>query len=133
MKQLFAWPGLKASVQQFVQQCQICQQAKTEHIKIPGLLEPLPVPDQAWEIVSMDFIEGLPQSERFNPILVVVDKFSKYGHFIPIAHPFTAPQIAQAFFSHVYKLHGLPRAIISDRDRVFTRQSLYKQLLATAV
>jgi hypothetical protein len=121
VKQLFAWPGLKASVQQFVQQCQTCQQAKTEHIKIPGLLEPLPVPDQAWEIVSMDFIEGLPQSEGFNLILVVVDKFSKYGHFIPIAHPFTAPQIAQVFFCHVYKLHGLPRAIISDRDRVFTR------------
>lgn len=60
IKQLFAWPGLKTSVTQFVQQCQVCQQAKSEHTKLPGLLQPLPVPDNAWEIVCMDFIEGLP-------------------------------------------------------------------------
>jgi len=124
---LFDWPGLKGSVQQFVQHCQVCQQAKTEHIKLPGLLESLTVPEQAWEVVSMDFIEGLPQSDRHNAILVVVDKFSKYGHFIPVAHPFAAAQIAQAFFSQVYKLRGLPKAIITDRDRVFT-SNFWQQL-----
>jgi len=60
VKQLFAWPGLKQSIEEFVKQCQIYQQAKTERIKSPGLLEPLPIPSQAWEIVSLDFIEGLP-------------------------------------------------------------------------
>lgn len=64
----------------------------------------------------MDFIEGLPQSERHNAISVVVDMFSKYGYFIPVAHPFTTFQIAQTYFTNVYKLHGLPKAIISDRD-----------------
>ena len=127
VKSLFAWPKLKQSVQQFVQQCQICQQAKVEHTKLPGLLQPLPVPAHAWEMVSMDFVEGLPTSDRYNAILVVIDKFSKYGHFVPIHHPFTAMQIAKVFLDNIYKLHGLPKVIISDRDPVFT-SSLWKEL-----
>lgn len=127
VKQLFAWPNLKQCVHDFVQQCQICQQAKSERIKSPGLLEPLPVPSQAWEIVSMDFIEGLPTSDHYNAILVMVDKFTKYGHFLPLKHPFTALQIAQLYLNQVYKLHGLPKAIISDRDKVFT-SAIWQQL-----
>jgi hypothetical protein len=77
----------------------------------------------------MDFIEGLPTSQRFNAILVVVDKFTKYGHFVPLAHPFTALQVAQTYMDHIYRLHGLPQVIISDRDRIFTSavwQNLFK-------
>jgi hypothetical protein len=129
VKQLFAWPSLKQSVQDFVQQCQICQQAKSEHVKPPDLLEPLSIPNQAWDTVRLDFIEGLPPSDRYNAILVIIDKFTKYAHFIPVHHPFTAFQIAKIFLDSVYKLHGLPKAIISDRDRVFTStvwQELFK-------
>ena len=75
----------------------------------------------------MDFIEGLPTSDHYKSLLVVIDKFSKYGHFIPLKHPFTALQVAQLFMNHVYKLHGLPKTIISDRDRVFT-SSVWQQL-----
>lgn len=127
VKQLFAWPAMKHSVQEFVRQCQVCQQAKTERIKSPGLLQPLPVPNQAWEIVSLDFIEGLPTSNNFNALLVVKDKFTKYGHFIPLKHPFAALQVTQIFMSNIYKLHGLPKTIISDRDRVFT-SSVWQQM-----
>jgi hypothetical protein len=67
----------------------------------------------------MDFIEGLPKTHKLDTILVIIDKFTKYGHFIPVAHPFTALQIAQVFMDEVYGLHGLPEYIISDRDRVF--------------
>jgi hypothetical protein len=65
----------------------------------------------------MDFVEGLPQSRSFDCILVVVDKFTKFGHFIPLSHPYTASSVAKLFMNHVYKLHGFPVAIILDRAR----------------
>lgn len=95
--------------------------------KMPALLQPLPVPSQAWEIISLDFVEGLPTSDRYNAILVVVDKFSKYGQFIPIHHPYTAMHIARLFMDNIYKLHGFSKAIISDRDPIFT-STLWKEL-----
>lgn len=108
IKAIFAWPGMRNAITQFVQSCSVCQQAKVEHVKTPGLLQPLPIPDQAWQVVYLDFIEGLPKSARYDTILVVIDKFTKYGQFIPLAHPFTALQVARSYLDHVYKLHGLP-------------------------
>lgn len=131
VKQYFAWPKLKATVQQFVSSCSTCQQAKTEHIRVPGLLQPLPVPTQAWQVICMDFIEGLPMSNNCNVILVVIDKFSKYSHFIPLRHPFTAFKVAQEFMNQVYRLHGMPGMIISDRDRIFTSR-LWQELFRLA-
>jgi hypothetical protein len=76
----------------------------------------------AWQSISMDFIDGLPMSKGKNGILVIVDHFSKYAHFIPLAHPFTALTVAKLFLVNVYRLHGLPTSIVSDRDRVFSSQ-----------
>lgn len=67
-----------------------------------------------------DFIDGLSQSGKFNYILVVVDIFTRYAHFLPLSHPFTAAKVALSYIDNVYKFHGLPAAIISDRDPVFT-------------
>jgi len=120
LKQLFAWTGMKSAVQSFVAACVVCQQAKPDRTKLPGLLQPLPVPDSAWSVISMDLIEGLPSSKGSNFILVIVDLFSKYAHFLPLKHPFTARSVAQSFLSQVYKLHGMPQAIVSNRDKVFT-------------
>jgi transposase InsO family protein len=65
-------------------------------------------------------MEGLPMSGGFYSILVVVDKYSKFAHFLPLRHPFTAASVARVFLDNIYKLHGLPKSLISDRDRVFT-------------
>jgi hypothetical protein len=120
VKKMFWWKGLKNDVTLFVAQCQVCQQAKSERVHPPGLLQPLPIPTGAWEDVSMDFVEGLPKSEGFDTILVVVDRFSKYAHFISLKHPYTAQGVAQVFLDTVVKLHGAPKTIVLDRDKVFT-------------
>lgn len=120
VRDLFSWPGMKNDIQKFIQSCEICRQAKGEHVRYPGLLQPRPIPPEAWHTSSMDLIEKLPLSQGFDKILVVVDKFSKYAHFVALHHPFTALSVAQAFIINVCKLHGMPQAIISDRDKVFT-------------
>jgi hypothetical protein len=68
----------------------------------------------------MNFIDGLPPSRQFNCLMVIVDKFSKYAHFMPLRHPYTASKVADLFVDNVYRLHGLPLSIVSDRDPVFT-------------
>lgn len=127
IRKLFAWPGMKQGVKDFVSACSICKQAKSEHVKYSGLLQPLPIQKQAWQMVPLDFIEGLPRSSNYNCIMVVMDKFSRYAHFVPLAHPFTAFHIAQAYIINVFKLHGLPQSLISDRDRIFT-STLWREL-----
>ena len=79
----------------------------------------------------MDFVEGLPNSEGHDSIMVVVDRLTKFAHFVPLRHPFTAAQVARAFWDSIIKLHGVPHSIVSDRDKIFTSH-LWRELLAGA-
>lgn len=90
---------MKANVISFVQACDTCKLTKSENTPYPGLLQPLAIPDQAWTHFSMDFIEGLTKSDGKNVILVVVDRFSKYAHFLALSHPYTAISVAKLFMT----------------------------------
>ncbi|KAL0439603.1 UNVERIFIED_CONTAM: Transposon Ty3-G Gag-Pol polyprotein [Sesamum latifolium] len=127
MKLLFCWPTMKSDIQTWVKECETCQRIKHENNPYPGLLQPLPIPEQAWSCISMDFIEGLPVSEGKDSIMVVVDRLTKYSHFLALKHPYTATSVAKVFFDHICKLHGLPVSIVSDRDRLFTSK-FWKEL-----
>jgi hypothetical protein len=113
------WSGMKGAIQDYVKSCDVCQRQKYLASSPGGLLQPLPVPEQIWEDISMDFITGLPKSKGFEAILVVVDRLSKYSHFIPLKHPYTARSIPEVFCKEIVRLHGLPMTIVSDRDPVF--------------
>ncbi|GJX25621.1 retrotransposon-related protein [Tanacetum coccineum] len=123
------WRGMKKFTKKFVSECDVCQRNKPDLSASPGYLQPLPIPTKVWHDISMDFIEALPPSQGKTVLFVVVDRLSKYAHFIPMSHPFTASQVAQAFMDNVYKLHGMPNTIVSDRDKIFISQfwqSLFK-------
>lgn len=95
------WKGMKKTIKEFVLSCDICQRHKYEATTPAGLLQPLPIPEQIWEDVSLDFIKGLPKSKRFDTILVVVDRLSKYAHFILLKHPYTTKSIAAVFAKEI--------------------------------
>jgi hypothetical protein len=122
VRQLFAWPHKRRVVQQFVEDWTVCKQAKPEHVHYLNLLQPLQIPTSVWLIVSLDFVDELPRSAGFISILVVVDKLMKHAHFLPLAHPFTAAQVAQLCIDNMLKLHSMLEALISYRDKIFNNQ-----------
>ncbi|CAI7835283.1 unnamed protein product [Closterium sp. NIES-53] len=125
----YYWPRMAADVQQFVTSCDTCQRMKSSKQKKTGLLQPLPVPEQPWQVVSLDFITGLPSTSRgHDSILVVIDNFSKMGHFIPTNATATAETTARLFFDRIITIHGIPATLISERDPKFTSK-FWKELM----
>jgi transposase InsO family protein len=112
--------GARASVKDHVQACVICQRNKVKHLHPAGLLQPLEVPSSVWAHLSMDFVEGFLRVNGKSVVLTVVDRFSKYAHFVPLGLPYTTTSVAKIFFDAVVCLHCLPESIVSDRDPVFT-------------
>uniref|UniRef100_A0A670JY26 Gypsy retrotransposon integrase-like protein 1 n=1 Tax=Podarcis muralis TaxID=64176 RepID=A0A670JY26_PODMU len=124
----FWWPKMRGEVEDYVARCDTCQRAKPVHRAPAGLLEPLQTPLEPWEKVALDFVTDLPSSRGKTAVLVVVDLFTKMAHFIPCAKVATAEQTAKLFIDHVFRVHGLPRSILSDRGRQFI-SSFWQKLL----
>lgn len=113
------WPGLRKMIRTYVNSCDICQRAKTSRHKPYGLLKPLPIPERPWSSISLDFITDLPVSNGYDCILVIVDRLTKMSHFIPCHKTITSSQTVDAFLKFVFKYHGAPDTIISDRGPQF--------------
>lgn len=102
------WEGIRKGVQSFVKACTICQVNKHSSLKSAGLLQPLPIPIQVFEKLSMDFIRGLPKAKGHDTILVLVDRRIKYNPSILLSHPYSAKDVADVFIKETGKLHGFP-------------------------
>ncbi|KAK1433348.1 hypothetical protein QVD17_10258 [Tagetes erecta] len=121
MKDQFWWPGMKKDIATYVERCMTCLQVKAEHQKPSGMLQPLEIPTWKWEMITMDFVMGLPRTRKGNDaIWVIVDRLTKSAHFLPIKESAGAEQLAQLYVDEIVARHGVPVSIVSDRDGRFT-------------
>ena len=117
----YFWPGIRRDIVEYLNKCLECQQVKVEHRHPGGLMQPITVPKWKWEVISLDFITGLPRSKKHNDsIMVVVDRSSKSTHFIPMHSTYEMAQIADISMREIFRLHGIPKTVISNRDVNFT-------------
>ena len=121
LKSHFWWPKMKKEVVEFVSKCMTCQQIKSEHQAPVGKLHPLSIPEWKWEKITMDFVTGLPRTQRKNDaIWVIVDRLTKSAHFLPIRWGCTLDQLAKRYVDEIVRLHDVPLSIVSNRDPRFT-------------
>ncbi|WVZ97425.1 hypothetical protein U9M48_042965 [Paspalum notatum var. saurae] len=121
LKERYWWYGMKRAVAEYVAVCDTCQRVKAEDQRPAGLFQPLKIPEWKWEEISMDFIVGLPRTQKgYNSIWVVVDRLTKVAHFIPVNTTYSGARLAELYISRIVCLHGVPKRIISDRGLQFT-------------
>ncbi|KAK7883026.1 hypothetical protein WMY93_029200 [Mugilogobius chulae] len=119
VKQRFWWKSVEKEVKEYVAACPVCAQNKSSRQPIPGLLHPLSIPRRPWSDISIDFVTGLPCSEGNTTVLTVVDRFSKMVHFIAMPKLPSAKETAEVMLSQVFKVHGFPKDVVSDRGPQF--------------
>jgi hypothetical protein len=121
VKSHYFWPGMKKEITEYIARCMECQKVKAEHRHPTGLLQPLPISEWKWDVITLDFITGLPRtSKHHDSIMVVVDTLTKAAHFIPLKTTHRAADVADIFLKEVARLHIIPKTIVSDRDPKFT-------------
>lgn len=116
----FCWPGLKQDVEHFCSHCDTCQRNKPRSAKSPGKLMPLPMPGARWNSVGLDFVVSLPRTERgHDAVCTFVDRLTKMAHLIPCTSDCDAVDTANLFIQNVFKLHGIPGSLVTDRGTQF--------------
>jgi hypothetical protein len=133
----YYFPGLRKQVETIVLECDICSKSKSSRHAPYGLLKSPPTPNRAWASIAWDFVVKLPPSKEpmtnvvYDSILVITDRLTKYGHFVPYKESSNAKELAYTFLKVVIANHGIPEEIVSDRDKLFTSKfwvSLMAQL-----
>ncbi len=131
----FTFPGMKTKVSEYIKKCESCQKNKASRHAKYGNLQFQPPPEQPWDEVTMDFIVKLPKSTdpvtkvKYDSILVMVDRLTKYAHFIPCNETIDAQQLGCLVLDKLVRYHGLPAVIVTDRDKLFTSK-YWKTLVA---
>ena len=124
LREFVWWETMSPDVQAFCRSCITCQKSKPPTQKPYGLLNPLSVPSKPWDAIGVDFVGPLPESKdrngNYDSITVIIDLLTAMVHLVPSRTDYTAKNIAELMFHEVFRLHGLPRAIISNRDVLFT-------------
>ena len=125
------WKGMTKDISEYCTSCTTCAHAKAVPTKPFGLLKVLEVPTRPWEAIGMDFVGPLPSSANrdssYDMICTIIDHLTSMVHLVPMRQTYTAKDVAELVFEEVYKLHGLPERIISDRDSYFT-STFWKEL-----
>jgi len=109
------WPQMSRYIGQYVSTCDLCLRTKPWRYSPIGELQPLSVPDAQWDMLSVDFVVELPESSRHDAVITVVDSVSKRVYFVPMHTTVTAEGAARLFLHYIWKLHGLPKHVVSDR------------------
>ncbi|WVZ75931.1 hypothetical protein U9M48_023947 [Paspalum notatum var. saurae] len=131
LKQKFWWTRMKREIAKYVSECDVCQKVKADHLKPVGMLKPLAVPSWKWEDIHMDFIVGLPRTQKgYDSIWVIIDRLTKSTHFIPVKTIYHANTYAELYIARIVSLHGVPRSITSDRGSLFVSR-FWKHLQTT--
>ncbi|MCO5589307.1 hypothetical protein L7F22_043273 [Adiantum nelumboides] len=121
VERYFYWPRLKKDVEEFVRSCLVCQKVKFDRHKARGLLQPLPITTRPWESIAMDFIFDLPRTQSgHDDNWTIIDRFSKQADFIPVKKTVKPDHLARLFVAQIFRLHGMPETIVSDRYPRFT-------------
>ena len=112
---------MKREIADYVSRCLTCQQVKAEHQRPTGLLQPLQIPEWKWEHITMDFVVGLPTTQKGHyEFLVIVDRLTKMVHFLPFNTKWSVAKLARYYVREIVRLYGVPASIVSDRDARFT-------------
>lgn len=120
LKEFYWWPNMKRDIADWVSKCLTCQIVKAEHQRPSGLLQPLEIPVWKWEQIAMDFVVGLPRTRtNHDAIWVVIDRLTKSAHFLPIKETDTVDRLVELYIKEIVVRHGVPVAIVSDRDPRF--------------
>jgi hypothetical protein len=112
---------MKKEISEYIAKCLECQKVKDGHRNPPGLLQPFPIPEWKWEVVTIDFITKFPRiRKQHDVIMVVVYKLTKASHFIPMKVTHKETNFGNIYMREVRRLHGIPNTILFDRDPKFT-------------
>ncbi|MCO5555599.1 hypothetical protein L7F22_009144 [Adiantum nelumboides] len=120
IRKSYFWPGMKGDIFHYVKQCLSCQRIKAKRNRLPGQLKPLDISQMKWECIDMDVVIGLPTVAGYDSVSVVVDMLTKVAHLMPVKTTYTAFDISRVFIKEIFRFHGLPKRIVSNRDTEFT-------------